>query len=64
LVRELKGALDAEGVVRKRRTGADGNAYGGQFFFARRSPRDPDAPVPYASAGVRDGRTFRETEEA
>ena len=31
-VRELKTALDAEGVVSKRRTAADGDAYGGQSF--------------------------------
>jgi site-specific DNA recombinase len=31
-VRELKTALDAEGAVSKRRTAADGDAYGGQSF--------------------------------
>ena len=31
-VRELKASLDAEGVVSKRRTAADGSAYGGQAF--------------------------------
>ena len=31
-VRELKAALDAEGVVSKRRTAADGSPYGGQSF--------------------------------
>ena len=31
-VRELKAALDAEGVVSKRRTAANGDAYGGQSF--------------------------------
>ena len=31
-VRELKAALDAEGIVSKRRTAADGSAYGGQSF--------------------------------
>jgi site-specific DNA recombinase len=31
-VRELKASLDAEGIVSKRRTGADGSAYGGQAF--------------------------------
>ena len=31
-VRELKASLDAEGVVSKRRTAADGSAYGGHAF--------------------------------
>ena len=31
-VRELKAALDAEGVISKRRTAADGSPYGGQAF--------------------------------
>jgi hypothetical protein len=31
-VRELKAALDAEGIVSKRRTAADGSAYGGNSF--------------------------------
>src|SRR5271169_1109161 len=31
-VRELKHALDAEGVVSKRRLAADGSPYGGQSF--------------------------------
>ena len=31
-VRELKASLDAEGVVSKRRTAADGSVYGGQAF--------------------------------
>ena len=31
-VRELKAALDAEGMVSKHRTAADGSAYGGQSF--------------------------------
>ena len=43
-VRELKAALDADGVVSKRRTAANGEAYGGQYFLARRSL--PDATEP------------------
>ena len=31
-VRELKASLDEEGIVSKRRTAADGSAYGGQAF--------------------------------
>ena len=43
-VRELKAALDAEEIVSKQRTAADGSAYGGQFLLARRAL--PDAAEP------------------
>ena len=33
-VRELKAALDAEGIVSKQRTAADGSAYGGKHSRA------------------------------
>jgi site-specific DNA recombinase len=38
-VRELKATLDADGVVSKRRTAADGRPYGGSPFPAARSTR-------------------------